>query len=112
MKKDSLIRKIKKISAGSKKVERELMDIIIRQTSFLLQGIEESLSKADWVELRRLAHKIQSTFTILKMQRAKELAEAIRITSGIKIRITKKNTLELIEICNEMLAELNAYLKN
>jgi HPt (histidine-containing phosphotransfer) domain-containing protein len=112
MKKNSLIKKISKIAGGKKKVEKQLIEIIYRQTSLLLKQMEDSLKKADWIELKRLAHKIQSTFAILKMQRAKELAEAIRTNSGIKIRATKKETIELIEICKEMLADLNLNVKN
>jgi len=109
MKKNSLIKKIKVIAAGDKKVEREIIKIISRQTSLLLKQIESSLNKGDWKELKRLAHKIQSTFTILKMQRAKKLSEAIENNSGIKLRITKRDTLELIEICKEMVLELNDF---
>ncbi len=111
MKKDTLTQKIKEIAAGDKQAEMKLIDIIISQTSSQLLEIENSLNEANWVELKRLVHKMQSTFSILKMKRAKELTETLRETAGINNQASKKEIAEVIEICNQMLVELNAYLK-
>jgi HPt (histidine-containing phosphotransfer) domain-containing protein len=109
MQKINFLKEIKKRSAGDKQFERELIDIIIRQTSEQLLKIEGCLNNTYWVEIKTHIHKLHSTFLLLKIPRAIELAESVRKTSGVNTETTKKEVNELVIICNQIITELKKY---
>src|ERR1700741_1102437 len=97
MEKESrILQSIKKFSAGNKKIEKELVETIMLHLVQELKEIGKCLNNNDWFGLKKIAHKLTSTFVFLEISRAIELTETIKNTAGIYPKNTKKETSELI----------------
>jgi HPt (histidine-containing phosphotransfer) domain-containing protein len=111
MKKSKELIELEKIAGNKASEKRKLLEIFIKQTTKQLSQINSCLVKKDWMELKRIAHSMKSTFLHIKMKRAIELTELIRTTAGENIRVTKEQVNELIIICSPLLEEFSRELK-
>jgi HPt (histidine-containing phosphotransfer) domain-containing protein len=106
MGKDNVLYRLEKFSKGDEHTKNKLIEILIRQLTQQVEQLQKSLSNKDWQEINRLAHKMKSSFLLLKMERPIELTEMLRETAGMNIKITTQQLNELENICLKIISEL------
>jgi len=111
MKKDNPIEVIKRFSTD-KETKQKLMELLIKQLSHQVQHLQTCILNEDWDEIKKVCHKMKSTFTFLKMSRPSELTEILRNEAGIDILITTQQLHELENICLQIISDVKNELKN
>lgn len=107
MKKNRVLKEIEKIAQGNEAEINMLIEIFTRQTSHKLVLLHASLLKKDWKEIENVAHFLKSNFLVLKMWRPAEITEYLRQHAGFEEKETNKQVQELIQVCQEVISELN-----
>lgn len=112
MKKNNPLKEIERFAKGEKETKIKLIEILIREVPKNTGQLRENSLNKNWLEVKRFAHKMKSTFILLKMERAIELTELLRTTAGDKVVATKQQVTELENICFELISELKNLPKN
>ena len=104
MQKTRELQAIEKIVGKKKQEKKKLLDIFIRQVSKQVEQLQTCIKGNDWKGLKKLVHKMKSTFIIADMPEAKALADIIGNSDSISSELSRQvNTL--IEICARVIAD-------
>jgi HPt (histidine-containing phosphotransfer) domain-containing protein len=99
--KNNVLNQIDILAKGNIDTKEKLINIFVFQTSNDIIKIKDCLQVENWNELKKVAHKLKSSFVYLKMHRPIELSETLSTKSGLDIETIKKYAKELVKICEK-----------
>ncbi len=105
MKKNSVLNEVEKFAKGNKQTKIKYMELFISQTSQEIKDLQACLENKDWSEVKRIVHRMRSSFIFLAMQEAKTLADTIWKTAGINSKTTSQQINKLSKLCLEVISE-------
>ena len=89
-------KQLDKLSNGNDNVKKNLIDLIINQTTAEVENLKINLQKKNWNSVIQTVHKLKSTFMYLQIERAENLSESI-------LNLTVNDAKEIEELTNELL---------
>jgi pentatricopeptide repeat protein len=105
MEKSSVLKEVDKFAKGNRQTKLKYIELFISQTSQEIKGLQACLKNKDWSEVKRIVHRMRSSFIFLAMQEAKTLADTIWKTAGINSKTTTQQINKLSKICLEVISE-------
>ncbi len=110
---------LKEMSGGNQELVIEMIDIFKEQVNEFNSGMEEFLSKKDYLSLGKLAHKAKSSISIMglgelssELKTLENLAKEGKQTEKYPALIEKfkKDTSEAIKELDKILENLESYI--
>ncbi len=103
---------LKTLSGGNVTVLREMIDLFIEQIKEILEGMNKSLEKQDWLSLSQLAHKAKSSVAIMGMSELEEELRNLELLSSEKKEENTYNSRveKFSKECKLAIEELNIFL--
>jgi len=95
---------IEKLTASDPRVMKELLTVFIRENHIHIKKIEAARQSENWKELKKIAHKVKSSFALVGMMEHRALAEKLEEVAGDEPATTKKLTLKLLKACKEAIS--------
>lgn len=105
MDREIIIAEIKNFAEGDKKVQAELIEIIINQFSKHRLLLNKYMEEKNILEIKKIAHFLTSTFIFLKLERPLELVAVLRQQTHQFSQI-ETALKELINTCEEIIEVL------
>jgi spore maturation protein CgeB len=111
MKKSNALKAIEKIANGNSQTKRKILELFISQTTKELIDIDTCILTNEWIELKKITHKLHASFLYFNMKEPIRLVEKLTDTAGKEITTTNKQVNELKNICVQLINEFTIELK-
>ena len=105
LRKSNELIEIEKIAQGNEDARKKLLELFVKQTTRQLRQMKSFLEQRNWVDLKKTAHSMKSTFVHVKATTHFELVENIMATAGKKISTTTEQVNKLEMICLQLIGE-------
>jgi PAS domain S-box-containing protein len=105
---------LKEASGNNKKFLKEMIGIFLAQTPGLIANLHETSKAEDWVEFRKIMHKVKPTITMMGIHELEP--EVVNIDNAVKKGIEIEKLPVMLErfenLCNQAYLELKSALKS
>src|SRR5690554_5187157 len=95
-------------SGNNKEFLKEMINIFLNQTPDLIEELKDFRIKEDWVEFRKIMHKIKPTFIMIGIDALNEVVIKIdkAAKQGIDLELLPDLLNEMETVCNKAYIEL------
>jgi PAS domain S-box-containing protein len=105
---------LQEASGNNKNFLKEMIGIFLHQTPGLIASLHSTSKAEDWVEFRKIMHKLKPTITMMGIHELEP--EVVNIDNAVKKGIEIEKLPAMLErfenLCNQAYLELNAELKS
>ncbi|HXA02420.1 MAG TPA: Hpt domain-containing protein [Cytophagaceae bacterium] len=104
---------LKEASANNMRFLREMIEIFLKQTPGLIASLHTASRDKNWIEFRRIMHKLKPSITMMGIHELEtdilKIDNAVK--NGIEIELLPLLLQKFEEVCNSSYEELRNELK-
>jgi HPt (histidine-containing phosphotransfer) domain-containing protein len=102
---------IEKITVGDQQLMKQLLAVFVNENTQNIRKMREYLDSENWEELKKVAHKLKSSFALVGQPDYSVLAEEVEKTAGADALDTKNKIARLTEACQNAIHQTEKKLK-